>query len=154
MEGKCQDDSRYKHADLTEKAIGVFYEGYNELGQGFLENVYENAMGIALRQSGLAVVQQEPIQVSFRNQIVGEFRADLVVEGVVLLELKAGRGIDPAHEAQVLNYLRATQIEVGLLMNFGPKPDVKRFAFENSRKKGRRNSGEGDGPQMNADKRR
>ena len=123
-----------KHGALTEKIIGVFYEVYNELGHGFLESVYENAMGIALRQTGLSAVQQAPIRVAFRGQLVGDFRADLMVEGSVLIELKACRAIEPAHEAQLLNYLRATELEVGLLLNFGPKPEFKRFVFENSRK--------------------
>lgn len=136
MERNYQNDLQFKHVPLTEKIIGVFYEVYNELGQGFLESVYENAMTVALSQSGLAVVQQSDVQVMFRGQVVGEFRADLIVEGTILVELKAARAIDVAHEAQVLNYLRATTIEVGLLLNFGPKPQMKRFAFDNNRKKG------------------
>jgi GxxExxY protein len=130
------NEREFKYTALTEKIIGIFYEVYNELGHGFLELVYENAMTIALSQAGLSVVQQHDVQVVFRGQIVGEFQADLIVEGTVLIELKAARAIDVAHEAQVLNYLRATRIEVGLLLNFGPKPQVKRFAFDNTRKTG------------------
>lgn len=124
----------FKHGELTQRIIGVFYEVYNELGQGFLESVYENAMLIALRDAGISVQYKHPIEVSFRGQSVGIFEADLLVEGVVLLELKSGRAIDPAHEAQLLNYLRATKVEVGLALNFGPKPEFRRLAYDNSRK--------------------
>lgn len=119
---------------MTERIIGVFYEVYNELGHGFLESVYEEAMAVALPQAGLKVERQVPLRVTFRGVVVGDFRADLLVENSVLLELKASRDIDPAHEAQLLNYLRATEVEVGLLLNFGPKARFKRLAFENSRK--------------------
>ena len=108
-----------KHSELTEKIIGVFYEVYNELGHGFLESVCEGAMAIGLEQAGLRVERQVPIAIWFRGHNIGVFFADLVVEGVVILELKCARNIDPAHEAQVLNYLRATTIEIGLLLNFG-----------------------------------
>jgi len=128
------DERGFKHRELTEKIIGVFYEVYNELGHGFLESVYEEAMAVALPQAGLKVERQVPLRVTFRGVVVGDFRADLLVESAVLLELKASRDIDPAHEAQLLNYLRATEIEVGLLLNFGPKPQFKRLVFENSRK--------------------
>ena len=126
-----------KHRELTEKIIGVFYEVYNEMGHGFLESVYEGAMGVALPQAGLKLERQVPLRVMFRGAVVGDFRADLLVENAVLLELKAAREIEPVHEAQLLNYLRATQIEVGLLFNFGPKPQFKRLVFENSRKETR-----------------
>jgi GxxExxY protein len=124
----------FKHSELTERIIGVFYEVYNELGHGFLESVYEKAMLIALRDAGIAVQYKHPIEVSFRGQSVGVFEADLLVEGVVLLELKSARAIDPAYEAQLLNYLRATKVEVGLILNFGPKPEFRRLAFDNARK--------------------
>ncbi|HMD30630.1 MAG TPA: GxxExxY protein [Candidatus Acidoferrales bacterium] len=130
---------RLLHAGLTEKVLGVFYDVYNELGHGFLESVYEEAMSIALRQAGLRVDRQLPLKDMFRDFLVGDFRADVVVDRAVLLELKAATGLDPAHEAQLLNYLRATEIEVGLLLNFGPKPQFKRMVFENS-KKGSRGS--------------
>jgi GxxExxY protein len=126
---------RFKHQELTRKIIGVFYEVYNELGHGFLESVYEAAMLIALREAGLKVETQVPIGVYFRGNRVGDFRADLMVENAVLLELKAARALDSSHEAQLLNYLRATEIEVGLLLNFGIKPEFKRLAFDNERKK-------------------
>lgn len=124
-----------KHRELTDKIIGTFYEVYNELGFGFLESVYENVLLIALIAKGLKVEQQVPIPVWFRGQKVGDFFADLIVEDFVLLELKAVREIDEAHKAQLLNYLRATEIEVGLLLNFGHRPEFKRLAFDNQRKK-------------------
>ena len=119
---------------LTEQIIGAFYEVYNELGSGFLESVYANSMQIALQERGLCVEQERPIQVWFRGRPVGDFRADLLVEGRVMVEGKALRALEPAHEAQLLNYLRATDVEVGLLMNFGPRAEFKRMVFSNSRK--------------------
>jgi GxxExxY protein len=124
-----------KHRDLTEKIIGVFYDVYNELGHGFLENVYEQALAIALVQAGLSVERQVAVSVWFRGQQIGDFRADMLVDRNVLLELKAARTIDQAHEKQLLNYLRATDIEVGLLLNFGVTPQFRRLVYENERKK-------------------
>ena len=124
-----------KHHELTEKIIGVFYDVYNELGHGFLESVYEQALAFALVQAGMRVERQVPVSVWFRGQQIGDFRADLLVEGKVLLELKAARTIDQAHEKQLLNYLRATDIEVGLLLNFGVTPQFRRLVYENERKK-------------------
>lgn len=128
-----------KHSSLTEKIIGAFYDVYNELGYGFLESVYEEALSIALQEAGLRLQRQVPITVWFHGQHVDDFRADLLVEGAVLLELKSGRTIDKAREAQLLHYLRATEIEVGLLLNFGEKPDFRRLLFDNERKKIRAN---------------
>jgi len=122
------------HHELTEKIIGVFYAVYNELGHGFLESVYETAMVIALREKGLKVEQQVAVPVWFRGQAIGTFFADLVVEGVVIVELKAVRSIDPGHEAQLLHYLRATDVELGLLLNFGLRPEIKRKIYDNPRK--------------------
>lgn len=124
-----------KHRALTERIIGVFYDVYNELGHGFLESVYEQALALALIQSGMKLQRQVPIPVWFRGQQIGDFRADMLVEEHVLLELKAARTIDQAHEKQLLNYLRATNIEVGLLLNFGAKPEFRRLVYENERKK-------------------
>ena len=107
--------STLKYGELTEKIIQVFYDVYNELGHGFLESVYRNAMEIGLRQSGLTVTRELPIAVWFRGEDVGDFRADLMVQDLVLLELKTAESISKSHEAQVYNYLRATKIEVGLL---------------------------------------
>jgi GxxExxY protein len=123
------------HEQLTEKVIGVFYDVYNVLGHGFLESVYHNAMVLALKQAGLEVESKPKIPVYFRGELVGDFEADIVVESKLLLELKAARELDPSHEAQTLNYLRATPLEVGLLMNFGPKPKFRRLVFENDRKR-------------------
>lgn len=129
------NEGKYKHRELTEKIIGVFYAVYNELGHGFLESVYEAAFVIALDESGIKADRQIEIPVWYHNQKIGDFRADLLVEKCVLIELKAVRLLEASHEIQVLNYLRATTIEVGLLLNFGPKPQVKRLAFDNERKK-------------------
>ena len=123
-----------KHRELTETIIGVFFEVYNELGHGFLQSGYERAFEIALTTKGLNVLRQIQIPVSFRGRSVGDFVADMLIEKCVLLELKAGRTLDSAHEAQLLNYLRATEIEIGMLFNFGVKPEFRRLAFDNSRK--------------------
>jgi len=128
------DTRGLKHKELTEAIIGVFYEVYNELGHGFLESVYERAFEVALTSKGLNVLRQIQVPVWFRGQKVGDFVADVLVNKSVLLELKAARTLDSAHEAQLLNYLRATEIEVGILFNFGIKPEFRRLAFDNSRK--------------------
>ena len=120
--------------DLTEPVIGGFHHVYNELGPGFLESVYEGATVVALRRRGLRVERQVPLVVHYGGEPVGRFYADLVVEDAVLLELKACRALEPAHEAQVLNYLRATSIEVGLILHFGPAPAVRRLILTNDRK--------------------
>lgn len=130
----------FKHRELTEKIIGVFYEVYNELGHGFLESVYEGAMLIALIERGLKTAHRIPTPVWFRGRMVGDFKADLLVERAVILELKAARALESVHEAQLLNYLRATDFEVGLLLNFGAKPQFKRLAFDNDRKLPQRGS--------------
>ncbi len=129
-----ETNEQFKHAELTKTIIGTFYEVYNELGHGFLESVYENSLSIALREQGFEVHQQIAIPVWFRGKQVGDFDADMMVNRVVLLELKSCRAIEQAHIAQLLNYLKATQIEVGLLLNFGPRPEFKRVAFGNERK--------------------
>jgi len=123
-----------KHSDATDKILGVFYDVYNELGYGFLESVYQNSMVIALGETGLSVESEVPTPVWFRKKLVGDFRADMIVNGVVLVELKSAKALDTSHEAQTLNYLRATNIEVALLLNFGPKPKFIRLAFDNARK--------------------
>jgi GxxExxY protein len=127
--------TKLKHSEITDKILHAFYKVvYPQLGYGFLEKVYENAMMIALTVLGLRVRQQVKITVYFQEQIVGEYFADLVVEDVVIVELKAVSRLLAEHEAQLLNYLRATSFEVGLLLNFGPKPQFIRKAFDNSRK--------------------
>ena len=128
-----------KHADVTEKIIGVFYDVYNELGYGFLECVYEESLVIALTDAGLTANRQIHLPVWFRGHKVGEFRADMLVEHSVLLELKSARSLDPAHEAQLLHYLKSTEIEVGMLLNFGSRPQFRRLLFDNERKKIREN---------------
>ena len=124
----------FKHVELTEGIIGAYYQVYNTLGSGFLEKVYENALAIELRDQGLSIVQQAPITVYYASQVVGEHFADLIVEDCVIVELKATKALSPEHEAQLLNYLKATEFEVGLLLNFGPKAAFKRKAFDNDRK--------------------
>ena len=123
-----------KHAEITERLIGLFFEVYRDLGHGFLESVYEEAYGIALEESGLDFKRQVPLTVSFRGKTVGEFRVDAIVESAVLVELKAARALAPTHEAQLLNYLSATNLEVGLILNFGPRPRFFRRILENDRK--------------------
>jgi|SwirhisoilCB2_FD_contig_111_45335_length_1065_multi_3_in_0_out_0_2 GxxExxY protein len=127
----------YKHSKLTDLIIGVFYEVYNELGFGFLESVYRNALQLALIEKQLVVMPEKAISVYFRGNKVGDFRADLVVNDLVLLELKTAEAIAIAHEAQLLNYLRSTTLEIGLILNFGPKPQVRRLLFDNDRKQSR-----------------
>ena len=123
------------HEDITERIIGTFYAVHRELGSGFLESVYEAALFLALSDEGLDVRQQATIDVWFRGERVGAFRADLVIAESVIVELKAVRALVPVHEAQLLNALRATNIEVGLLLNFGLRPSFKRLVFANNRKK-------------------
>jgi GxxExxY protein len=122
-------------AGTTNRILKVFYEVYNELGGGFLESVYHKAFALALRQAGFAVSVRVPIPVRFRGVSVGDFIADITVDERVLLELKAVSALDKAHEGQILNYLRATDFETGLLLNFGPRPQFKRLVLENRNKK-------------------
>jgi GxxExxY protein len=129
------DERGLPHRAITERVIGAFYEVYDELGSGFLESVYEGAMTIVLRERGLRAIRQPPLAVRFRGQTIGEVRPDLVVDDVLILELKAARTIETAHEAQLLNYLRASDLEVGLLFTFGPKASFRRFGFSNDRKR-------------------
>ena len=128
-----------KHSAITDKIIGIYYDVYNELGYGFLECLYKESMRIALSDVGLSVVTEHAVPVWFKGHKVGEFRADMLVNGIVLLELKAVRVLDKAHEAQLLHYLKATSIEVGLLLNFGERPQFRRLLFDNERKKIREN---------------
>ena len=126
--------SLYKHADLTEQIIGAFYAIYSALGYGYLEKVYVKALLIELKNRGLVSQDEFPIHVYYSGQLVGEYFADIVVNNLVILEIKATKGIASEHEAQLLNYLKATPFEVGLILNFGPKPETKRRSFDNSRK--------------------
>ncbi len=121
-------DNGLKHEQITKSIIGCAFEVINELGAGFLESVYEKALLLVLRQKGLAVISQHPINVIFRGKSVGDFYADLFVEEKVIVELKTAKIITPEHQAQIINYLNATGIEVGILINFGSsKLEYKRF---------------------------
>jgi GxxExxY protein len=128
-------EETYKFAELTKRTIGVFYDVYNELGHGFLESVYEQAMMIALKQEGLNTSRQVGVPVWFRGFRIGDYKVDLMVEDAVLLELKTARVLENIHEAQVLHYLKSTPIKVGSLLNFGPSPEVRRFVFDNKKNK-------------------
>jgi len=122
------------HEELTNAIIKTFYEVYNELGYGFLEKVYQNSLFLELRNKGFKVEAQKKISVYYKGIEVGEYYADLIVEDLVILELKAAEYIVKDFENQILNYLRSTNCEVGLLLNFGKKPEFKRKIFENNRK--------------------
>jgi len=124
----------YKHSDLTEQIIGAFYTVYSALGYGFLEKVYVNALMIELQQRGMNVDDEFKINVYYSGKQVGEYYADLIVNDLIILEIKAVRNLADEHEAQLLNYLKATPYEVGLLLNFGPKPETRRRSFDNTRK--------------------
>jgi len=123
-----------KYKELTEKIIKIFYDVYNKLGYGFLEKIYENAMMIEFGKEGIPATSQSPIKVLYEKQVIGEYFADILVDDKVIVEIKASKKLDLEHEAQLLNYLKATNIEVGLLLNFGTKPEIKRKVFDNFRK--------------------
>ena len=123
-----------KHSDLSEKVIKIFYQVHTELGYGFSENVYQKAFGIAMREIGLKVDEQVAINVYYHGEVVGEYFADMLVNEVILLELKSVNSILDEHEAQLLNYLKATEIEVGYVMNFGKSATFERKVFDNERK--------------------
>ena len=122
------------HKELTGSILKLFYEVYSELGYGFLEKVYQNALYNELKNNGFDVESQKQIKVYYKNVEVGEYYADLIVNDKVILELKATESITEAHEFQLLNYLKSTNIEVGLLLNFGKKPEFCRKVFQNYRK--------------------
>ena len=130
-------EENYRHSELTEQIIKAFYNVYNTLGYGFLDKVYENALLIELKKMGLMALAQKPISVFYEGQQVGVYFADLLVEDKVILELKTGEMIAGEHEAQLINYLRATDIEIGLVLNFGKKPQFKKKAFSNEFKDGK-----------------
>jgi GxxExxY protein len=121
----------FKHSDITEKIIKGFYNVYNVLGYGFLEKVYEKSLNIELLKLGLFPLRQQEIKVYYGDDEVGEYYADIIVNGCVIIELKAVEYILTEHETQLVNYLKATEIEVGLLLNFGKKPEFKRKVFSN-----------------------
>jgi GxxExxY protein len=119
----------YKHQDLTEQIINAAYTVHNTLGYGFLEKVYHNSLVIELKKRGIFTEQEKPIRVKYDNQLVGEFFADIVVDNKVVIEVKAADKHNPAFDAQLLNYLKATGLEVGLIINFGPSVKVKRMVL-------------------------
>ena len=122
---------QFLHQNLTKQIIKCFYTVYNVLGYGFLENVYEKALKYELEKDGLAVERQKPINVYYDKVLVGEYFADLLVNDSVIIEIKAAESIREEHESQLINYLKATDIQIGLLLNFGKKPEVKRKIFSN-----------------------
>ena len=139
-------DKNFLHADITDKIIGCAYKVYRILGAGFLEKIYENALIIELQQIGLNVIQQYPIKVNYKGNIIGDYYADLIVENSVIIELKAVNELSKIHETQLVNYLKATGVEVGLLISFGDDVSIKRKVVQdrkerqNYKKKKPRNS--------------
>lgn len=125
------DFQDFKYKELSDKIIWIFYKVYNRLGYGFLEKVYENAMMLEFKRENIPSVSQAAIKVIYENEVIGEYYADILVDGKIIVEIKASKNLVIEHEAQLLNYLKATDIEVGLLLNFGPKPEIKRKAFNN-----------------------
>jgi GxxExxY protein len=123
-----------KYARLSEQILGIFYQVHKDLGFGFSEKVYQRAFSLALREAGLGVEEQVSIKVYFHGELVGEFFADMLIDNVILLELKSVSTILEEHEAQLLNYLKATEIEVGYIMNFGKSASFKRKIYDNNRK--------------------
>ncbi len=128
------DNQDFKYKEITEKIIEIFYRVYNKLGYGFLEKVYENAMMKEFETADIPAVSQYAINVVYEGEIIGEYFADILVDNKVIVEIKASKSLAIENEAQLLNYLKATEIEVGLLLNYGPKPDLKRKVFDNTRK--------------------
>ena len=124
----------YLHKELTESVIKVFYKVYRKMGYGFVESVYQNAMFFALEDAGFSVEVQKDIEVFYEKHKVGYFRADIVVNDLLILELKAVSDLNEAHIRQLSNYLKATNMEVGLLLNFGESPQVRRWIYTNDRK--------------------
>lgn len=123
-----------KHKELTDVILKIFYDVYNELGYGFLERVYQNSMFLALQEAGLKVEAQRRIKVYFRGKEVGDYFADIIVNDLVILELKSAACLVDEHELQLINYLKATHIEVGLLLNFGKEPEFVRKMWVNDKK--------------------
>lgn len=126
--------SDIQHQEITDLILKAFYKVYNDLGFGFLEKVYQNAMFLELCKSAHKIEAQKKIKVRYQGVVVGEYYADLIVDGKVIVELKAAEGLVHEHEIQLINYLKATDLEVGLLLNFGKKPQFKRKYFTNDRK--------------------
>jgi GxxExxY protein len=125
----------YPHQELTKSIIGIYYNVYNELGYGFLEKVYHRAMIIELNKNGYEVEHEKKIEVFYKNEVVGTYIPDLIINKSVILELKCVEYLIEAHENQLINYLKATECEVGLVLNFGKDPQFKRKIFTNDLKK-------------------
>jgi GxxExxY protein len=134
MTRSTQDPSVLIEADITEPVIGAFFSVYNQMGFGFLESFYSNALAIELQYRGLAFAREVKTEVVYRGVPIGLCRFDLVVENRVLVEIKSSKAIIDGDERQIQNYLKASRIEVGLLLHFGPEPNVRRFIFTNDRK--------------------
>jgi len=128
------DYQDFKYVELTEKIIEIYYRVYNKLGYGLLEKIYENAMMIEFKKENISAVSQSAIRVLYEGEIVGEYFADILISDKIIVEIKAAKNVAEEHEAQLLNYLKATDIEVGLLLNYGPKPNFTRKAFDTTRK--------------------
>ena len=122
------------HSEITDAILRAFFDVYDELGVGFLESVYEGALATVLEERGMTVRRQPSLDVFFHGRRIGEFRPDLIVNDTVIVELKTVRQVMPVHEAQLINYLRASTVEVGLLLNFGPRATFRRMLFTNDRK--------------------
>jgi GxxExxY protein len=131
---RMADDRSLLHYAITDRILRVYYDVRSELGHGFLEQVCHRAMAIALADEGLRIREEVPLTVWFRARQIARFCVDIVVEDVVLVEVKAFHQLEPRHKAQMLNYLRASDLEVGLLLNFGPRAEFERFVFSNARK--------------------
>jgi len=126
------ESKKYKYEEVTEKIIGAFYNVYNALGYGFLEKVYENALILELNERAMVAKQQIPIEVHYKDKLVGEYFADIIVEDKIILEIKAVDQLTEEHTLQLINYLKSTNIEIGLLLNFGKEPQVVRKIFSNA----------------------
>jgi len=141
------EDGKLKHHEITDAIIGTFYDVYNELGYGFLESVYREAMIVTLRSKKLTVEREKSVEVYFRGAAIGQFRTDLIVDNCVIVELKSACTLEGSHEAQLLNYLKATELEVVLLLNFGPRPHFRRMILDDDRKSLREKPAESTAPQ-------
>jgi len=126
--------TNFLHKKLSDSILKIYYEVYNNLGYGFLEKVYQNAMYLELKNQGYNVEPQKQIKVYYKEMVVGEYYADLLIDDTIILELKACECLMDAHKAQLINYLRATDIEIGMLLNFGETPEFKRFIYTHDRK--------------------
>lgn len=131
---EAQQKFEGKHSELTGKILGAYFQLHKELGFGFSEKVYESALEVLLTELGMIVERQKDIYVYYHGKVVGEYKADMIVNGVVLLEIKSVEKLIDAHDAQLLNHLKATELEVGLLLNFGRQAEFRRKIYDNPRK--------------------